>query len=112
MNEDSTYESIFIARQPVFDAHSETWGYMLLFRDSEDAQRAVFTDDSEATMNLVANLPLCGGIGGNNARLMIHFTPEDVIRGFPHAVPWSNTVIILEEIDNPSQPLLTTLEDL
>lgn len=37
MNDDRTYESIFIARQPVFDAHNETWGYMMLFRDSQDA---------------------------------------------------------------------------
>ncbi len=112
MNDDRTYESIFIARQPVFDAHNETWGYMMLFRDSQDADRAIFSDDSEATMNLVANLPLCGGLGGTNSRLLIHFTPEDITRGIPLAVPWPNTVIILNELDDPSQPLLTALEDL
>lgn len=112
MSEERTYESIFIARQPVFDAQNDTWGYMMLFRDSIDAQRAIFTDDSEATMNLVANLPLCGGIGGDQARLMIHFTPDDVIRGIPLAVPWSNTVIILEEIDSVSPQLQSTILDL
>jgi len=112
MSDDKTYETIFVARQPVFDAHNETWGYMMLFRDSEDAKRAVFADDSEATMNLVANLPLCGGLGGNEARLMIHFTASDIIRGIPHAVPWNNTVIILEEITDPDETLLIALGDL
>ncbi len=112
MSEDNTYESIYVARQPIFDAHNETWGYMMLFRDSEDAKRAIFADDSEATMNLVANLPLCGGLGGNQARLMVHFTPEDIIRGTHHAVPWNNTVVILEEITDPADNLVAALLDL
>ena len=62
-------------------------------------------------MNLVANLPLCGGLAGNKARLMIHFTAEDVIRGLPHAVPWPNTVIIIEETTDPDAPLLNALRD-
>ncbi|MDC0335316.1 HDOD domain-containing protein [Pseudodesulfovibrio sp.] len=112
MSEDRTYESIYVARQPIFDTHNETWGYMMLFRDSEDAQRAVFADNSEATMNLVANLPLCGGLGGNEARLLVHFTPEDILRGTPHAVPWANTVAILEEIAETDDALVSTLQDL
>lgn len=112
MSEDRTYETIFIARQPVFDSRNETWGYMMLFRDSEDADRAIFADDSEATMTLVANLPLCGGLGGNEARLMIHFTPEDVMRGTHHAVPWNNTVVILEELTEPEDALLNALRRL
>ena len=112
MSNKTTYETIFVARQPVFDAHNETWGYMMLFRDSENADRAIFSNDSEATMNLVANLPLCGGLGGSQAHLMVHFTPEDVIRGIPHAVPWNNTVIILEEITAMEETLLIALKDL
>lgn len=85
---------------------------MTLFRDSDDADRAIFTDDSEATMNLVANLPLCGGIAGNNAKLLIHFTPADIIRGTHLAVPWDNTLLILEENTDPTEELLTALKDL
>ena len=112
MNDELTYESIFVARQPIFDEHNETWGYMMLFRDSQDADRAIFTDDSEATMNLVANLPLCSGLGGDQARILIHFTPEDIIHGIPHAVPLNNTVIILEETQDPKEPLLKMLTSL
>lgn len=112
MNQDTTYQTIFVARQPIFDTHNETWGYMMLFRDSEDADRAVFADNSEATMNLVANLPLCGGLGGSAARLFVHFTPDDVLKGTPHAVPWSNTVIILEEVGNMDDALLAALTEL
>ncbi|QGY39651.1 HDOD domain-containing protein [Pseudodesulfovibrio cashew] len=112
MTEERAYESIFVARQPIFDERNETWGYMLLFRDSDNADRAVFTDDSEATMNLVANLPLCGGLGGDRARLMIHFTPDDVIRGVHNAIPWANTVIILEETAEAGPELMTAIVDL
>ena len=112
MSENMTYERIFIARQPVFDVHNETWGYMTLFRDSEDAERAIFADDSEATMNLVANLPLCGGLGGNDTRLLVHFTPEDIKRGTHHAIPWNNTVVILEEMNEPDDALMKALKDL
>lgn len=112
MDETTTYQTIFVARQPVFSAHNDTWGYLMLFRDSQDAERAVISDNSEATMNLVANLPLCGGLGGLKSRLLIHFTPEDVLAGTPLAVPWSNTVIILEEQTDPSAALLDALRDL
>lgn len=109
MSEEHTYESIYVARQPVFDSSNKTWGYVMLFRDSENANRAIFTDNSEATMSLVANLPLCGGLGGNNAHLMIHFTPEDVIRGTYLAVPWNPSTIILEEDTAPSAELLAAV---
>ncbi|WP_419785926.1 EAL and HDOD domain-containing protein [Pseudodesulfovibrio sp.] len=109
MSEDKAYENIFIARQPVFDRNNGTWGYMLLFRDSEDAEKAIFSDDSEATMNLVANLPLCGGIAGDKGRLMIHFTPEDIKRDIPLAVPWPNVVIIMEESAEVDKATLAAL---
>lgn len=112
MSQETTYESVYIARQPILDAHDETWGYMMLFRDSKDADKAIFADNSEATMNLVANLPLCGGLGGSKARLMIHFTPEAIIKGIPHAIPWDNTVIILEEMCDPDETLIVALGDL
>ncbi|MCJ2166011.1 MULTISPECIES: HDOD domain-containing protein [unclassified Pseudodesulfovibrio] len=112
MIEERTYESIFIAKQPIFDAQNETWGYMMLFRDSQEAEAAVITDNSEATMSLVANLPLCNTMGGNQARFLIHFTPKAVIRGIPHAIPWDNTVIILEEAQDPDETLIIALGDL
>jgi len=111
MTEERAYESIFVARQPILDESNNTWGYLLLFRDSDDADRAVFTDDSEATMNLVANLPLCGGIGGSEAKIMIHFTAEDVLRGVYNAISLPNTIIILEETTKASPELLIALKD-
>ncbi|BDQ34129.1 EAL and HDOD domain-containing protein [Pseudodesulfovibrio portus] len=112
MSDEHTYESIYVARQPILDADDETWGYMMLFRDSGNAERAIFSSNSEATMNLVANLPLCGGACGNQACLLIHFTPEDIIRGTPHAIPCDNTVIILEEMVDPDETLIVALGDL
>jgi len=111
MSEDTAYENIFIARQPVFDRNNGTWGYMLLFRDSQNADHAVISDNSEATMTLVANLPLCGGVAGTNGRLMIHFTPDDIKRETPLAVPWPNVVIIVEETAEADAATLAALAD-
>jgi len=112
MTDEKTYESVFVARQPIFDTQHETWGYMMLFRDSEDADHAVFTDNSEATMSLVSSLPLCDTPRTGKTRFLIHFTPEAVVRGIPHAIPWDNTVIILEEIEDPDEALFVALGDL
>ncbi|OIQ49738.1 HDOD domain protein [Pseudodesulfovibrio hydrargyri] len=112
MTDEKTYESVFVARQPIFDTQNETWGYMMLFRDSGDADHAVFTDNSEATMSLVSNLPLCDTPRNDKTRFLIHFTPEAVVRGIPHAIPWDNTVIILEEIEDPDEALFVALGDL
>ncbi|MUM77330.1 HDOD domain-containing protein [Pseudodesulfovibrio sp. F-1] len=110
--DETTYQTIFVARQPIFTAHNDTWGYLMLFRDSQDADRAVISDNSEATMNLVANLPLCRGLAGNRSRLLIHFTPEDVTAGTPLAVPSGNTVITLGERAAPPEALLQALRGL
>jgi len=110
--DETTYQNIFVARQPIFTAHNDTWGYLMLFRDSQDADRAVISDNSEATMNLVANLPLCRGLAGNRSRLLIHFTPEDVTAGTPLAVPSGNTVITLEDMADPPDALLEALRGL
>ena len=112
MHDDQTYDNIYVAKQPVFDASNETWGYMMLFRDSMAADRAVFADDSEATMNLVANLSLHDGLGGCGARLMIHFTLDDVIRGIPDAVPCKDSVVIIEEMTDPGTPFINDLQKL
>ncbi len=112
MSEEKAYEIIFVARQPIFDRNNETWGYMVLFRDSLNADRAIFSDNSEATMNLVANLPLCGNLGGEKTRLLIHFTPEDIKKGLLHAVPWNNSVAIVEELTNTDESLLAALADI
>ena len=63
-------------------------------------------------MRLVANLPLCDTPENCQTRFLVHFTPEAVIRGIPHAIPWNNTVIILEETEDPDEALIVALGDL
>ena len=49
---------------------------------------------------------------GDRAKLLIHFTPEDIVRGTPHAIPCDGTVIILEEMVEPEETLIVALGDL
>ncbi len=92
-----TYENVFIARQPIFDETLATWGHMLLFRNSEDATRAVFEDEFEATLNVISNMYLCSGTWSEGSRLILHFSKQSLSRDLPRILPASQVVIRVDE---------------
>ena len=49
------YDRIFVARQPIFTADMQIWGYELLFRHGENVQTAIFTDGDQATTQVIAD---------------------------------------------------------
>src|SRR6476620_2680468 len=51
----SMSSQIFIARQPIFDRQRQVAGYELLFRSGDDAQRASFDSNDDATSKVVLN---------------------------------------------------------
>ncbi|MFW6217287.1 MAG: hypothetical protein ACOC3Y_05625, partial [Desulfohalobiaceae bacterium] len=50
---ETSYEPVFIARQPVFRADLKLWGYELLFRHCNETQIAVFQDPDQATSKVI-----------------------------------------------------------
>ena len=54
-NENKAYESVYVARQPVFDRDLNVWGYELLFRSSGTAKTAVITDQNQATLQVISD---------------------------------------------------------
>lgn len=112
MDQERTYENVFIARQPIFDEAGKTWGYMLLFRDSQHATSATFTDDSEATMRVLANMSMCSLGTVQDARIMVHFPAEAVIRGIHRAMRPECSIVVLEEREEITPELLEALKTL
>ncbi len=91
---------VFMARQPIFDAHKEIYAYELLFRGSIDN---IFPDiDGEcATSRLLSNTFFTADIekitDGKHA--FINFTHELLIRGIPLMFPPEiTTVEVLEDV--------------
>lgn len=93
----TTYEDIFVARQPIFDQSQKAWGYLLLFRDKEDAQRALISNESDATFEVLCNMPLCGIANQPGISLMVHFTPETVAKGMPDVMPSETLVAVIDK---------------
>ncbi len=112
MTQDKTYENVFIARQPVFDESGKTWAYMLLFRDSMYATSATFTDDAEATMHVLADMPLCSLGTEKGARTMVHFPGEAIESDYHRALGAECGTVIIEEREKITPKLLKAVEDL
>lgn len=54
-DENSFYEPIFTARQPVYGKDGAVWGFELFFRHSQDAGKAEFDDASLASARVIAD---------------------------------------------------------
>ena len=75
----SPFESIFVARQPVFHPDETVWGYELLFRSGEE-NIANVTDDTQATSSVIADgLTMAMEGMSDKARILINF-PEQIDR--------------------------------
>ena len=58
---------VFIARQPIFDRQRRLAGYELLFRSGDEAGRASFDSDEDATSSVVLNTMT--GTGSSRVRV-------------------------------------------
>lgn len=108
----ATYETVFVARQPIFDKYLECWGYKILYRDNATTETARITDQLDATLRVMANLIVCPESSPQNVKMCITFPHESILAGAPFALPAQNTVIEINEGDPTSRPLLDALHEL
>lgn len=113
MTDDSTlYESIFVARQPVFLADENVWGYELLFRSGED-NVAIVTDDSQATSSVIADgLTMAMEGMPSNSRILINFPEQMLVDDTGFALPKETCVIEILEDVRPSMKTLNAVKRL
>lgn len=106
-------DSFFVARQPVFDAQKNVWGYELLFRNSEGTNAAAIGDDDAATSQVIAD-----GFGliqddiEDGQRLLVNFPRNMLLEGAADFLPPEVCVVEILEHVQPDPDVLEALQDL
>jgi EAL and modified HD-GYP domain-containing signal transduction protein len=100
------FESLFIARQPVFTPEESVWGYELLFRSSLD-NVAVIEDESQATASVIADgLTLASEGMDSKARILINFPQKLLVDDAGFALPKDRCVVEILENVHPDKKTL------
>ncbi|GAB6177244.1 HDOD domain-containing protein [Desulfobaculum senezii] len=93
-------ESVFVARQPIFDQDQKVFGYELLFRSSGDATGAFVTDSDMATTKVIADGFLLAYAGMEEGqRALINFPKKLLLEDAAYALPPDIAIVeILEDV--------------
>lgn len=106
MNE-SSYEPVFVARQPIFDRNQDIWGYELLFRASGEARGADFDDPDMATAKVIADGYALAAEGVDSAsRKLVNFPASLLLKDTPFALPRDSCVVEILETVKPTPEIL------
>ena len=106
-------ENVFVARQPIFDAKENVWGYELLFRASRGASVAAIVDADAATSNVIADgfsLAVPGIAVGS--RLLVNFPQNLLVSDAAHALPPEMCIVEVLETVQPTREVLRALGEL
>lgn len=104
---------VFVARQPIFDAHQTVYGYELLYR-SGSSNVYEGKDGSEASLSVIRNAFLMLGPQALTGRkkAFINFTRDLLVDGVALSLPHNQTVVeILENIE-PDESTLSACREL
>ena len=103
---------VFVARQPIFDRRLEAVAYELLFRGSNNVDRALVADNDEATSTVVVNafteLGLDAVVG--DGRAWINVSRDFVVDALAFALPRDRVVLELLEDQGSDDELLAMLD--
>lgn len=93
------YNSIFVARQPIFDQKMNIWGFELLFRNSEVLNQADFVDSNVATSQVIIDgLTIAQEDLKLDKKILINFPKSLILDGTPFALPKGHVIELLEDI--------------
>jgi len=107
------YDKIFVARQPIFTADMQIWGYELLFRHGDHTQAAVFTDGDQATTQIIADgftLAVQGMRKG--AKALINFPRNVLVGAAPYVLPSERCVVEILETVLPEADVMEACREL
>jgi EAL and modified HD-GYP domain-containing signal transduction protein len=106
------YDRIFVARQPIFTAKMNIWGYELLFRHGE-AQAAVFTDGDQATTQVIADGFALGTRGiSDKVKALINFPRNVLVGAAPYVLPADRSVVEILETVLPEDEVMEACREL
>ncbi|MBU4315710.1 MAG: HDOD domain-containing protein [Proteobacteria bacterium] len=107
------YEYFYVARQPIFDNHNNTYGYELLFRSGADKDVAEIIDQDYATL-CVATSGFAQSREGmdQSKKIFINFTENLILEKAPRGLPPRVTVVELLETIVPSEKIIQEILEL
>ncbi|WP_052507385.1 EAL and HDOD domain-containing protein [Desulfonatronovibrio magnus] len=107
------YDSIYVGRQPVFDAGLKLNGYELFYRSDSKAPTALFQDAEQATLNVIQSAYVAPFIDiKDNNFIMVNFSFQALETRAPYALPPGNTVIKLSGHADKSPTRIKYLQNL
>jgi len=104
------HKAIFVARQPIFDAHEQVWAYELLFRSSALAKTANVTEDDLATASVIADGFSLAFSGMDKSRkAFINFPQRLLLDDSVYALPREICVVEVLETISPTPEMVAAL---
>ncbi len=112
-NGEELVESLFVARQPIFDTSMKVWGYELLYRHAAGALTAEVGDGDAATAKIIVDGVIIGRAGLLPVeKTLVNFPSNLLLKGFGFALPPENCIIEILESVLPTPEVLKALYDL
>ncbi|WMW65538.1 HDOD domain-containing protein [Nitratidesulfovibrio liaohensis] len=105
---------LLVARQPVFDASGEVWGYELLFRRPDSPECCSGdVDASVATASVIADgFAMARPALGQGQRLLVNFAVDMLLAGTPRILPADVCGVEVLETVPATESVLLALSDL
>ncbi|WP_319541468.1 EAL domain-containing protein [uncultured Pseudodesulfovibrio sp.] len=100
------FETVFVARQPVFRADETVWGYELLFRSCEDNMACIADEDHATSSVIVDGMALAAEGMPPDARILINFPQQLLVEDGGFALPKDRCVVEILEHVTPSKETL------
>ena len=114
---DPTYgveSTAFVGRQPLFDRRLDVVGYEILFRGGPVPNRAIISDENQATSNVILNMftdiDLEEILGGKRA--LINLTRGLILEGIPTLLPPERVIVEVVETSAVDDRLIEALHRL
>lgn len=103
----STFQPVFVARQPIFDREDSVFGYELLFRSCREDLVASFSDGDAATSSVITEgYSMARSALGADKKIFINFTERLLLEEAPFALPPENCMIEILETVTPDSRVI------
>lgn len=107
------YEPVFVARQPIFTATRDLWGYELLFRHSAGAGTAVVNDAQKATASVITDgFTIASESTEAGKKFLVNFPEKLLLDGSALAMPKEHCVPEVLENVTPSPEVVKAVKAL
>lgn len=111
--EELRYEPVFVARQPIYTADKDIWGYELLFRRSGAAATADVGNQEQATASVITDgFTIASESSIKGRKFLINFPESLLLDGAALAMPKEHCIPEVLENVTPSREIVESVRKL